>query len=226
MANTPLKSLALASMFTLLTACQSTAVSQKSEEVYSGYLPNYGILQAKETEDDSQMSVWIDSDIDKSKYQKVYIEPVVFYPKQPTLDQASPEVLDQVKVYFNDMMKKELGSAFELTNKPGANTLKVEVAISAIAIDEKSLKAYQYIPIAFIGTVVTGNLNNMSVKMQVEAKISDATSGDLIAAAVKRGEGEKLKNAETQLTIDNLSPLIDSWGQTFSTNLTKALTNK
>lgn len=221
---TKLSSLVLSATL-VMTGCQSTGneAVDAVANVNSGFLSDYAALSEKETDDDSELRSYISKEADFTQYKNVIIEPLTFYPEMPMLTQASGSVLDKVKDYMGDKISEDLKGHFKVVDVAGKDTLRIKTAISAITIDDKELSAYQYIPIAFVATAVSGGMNDMSVKMQTEMEITDSVTGEVVAAAVKRGEGEKLDNKDTMLELSHLTPLIDDWTETFKNNIANRL---
>ncbi|HXH86656.1 MAG TPA: DUF3313 family protein, partial [Nitrospira sp.] len=69
-----------------------------------------------------------------------------------------------------------------------------------------ALKAYQYIPIAFVLSS-----RGKEAAIQIETQILDSVTGDLVGASVRQGAGAKLKNDKAQLTLKDVQPLLDKW---------------
>jgi hypothetical protein len=169
--------------------------------------------------DESDLLRYISSDLKARGYNKVILDPVSYYPAPHETDAVSKDILSKISNYFNDAFSQAAYSTVDLVTKPGENTLRIKMAITGVNIEDSKLAAYQYIPIAFLVTAASGGLSEMTVKFQVEAEVVDSLTGEVLAAAVKSGVGEKLVNDKTALTLDNLKPLIDSWAQTMQKTL-------
>jgi hypothetical protein len=194
---------------TLLSACSST--SNTNETVNAGYLSDYSQLKSVDVDDDSIVTRYSSSTIDKTKYDSILIETIDFYPALPQSSQISPEVAQQIKQQIDNNMRSTFAKSYVITDKPSESTAILRVAITGLTIDDKELAAYQYIPISFLITAATGQLNDMSVKLQIDAELIDSKSGQVIGAFTKLDEGEALANDETQLTLENLEPLLTRW---------------
>ena len=51
------------------------------------------------------------------------------------------------------------------------------------------------------------------VQLVVEGKATDSTTGKLVASAVYKGVGKDLDNDKTQLTLDDVKPVLDGWAK-------------
>jgi hypothetical protein len=205
----------------LLTGCGATG--KKSEQVHSGFLSDYSKLETYKADGDSNFMRWLSPEFDAKRYNKVLIEPVNYYPGVPVSEQISMQVLSEIKDYYTQSIKSSAADLFTLTDVADEQTLRVRVAISALTIDDKKLKPYQFVPVAFVLTAAKGGLTDMSLKVMVETEISNAKTGEVLMQAVKSGEGETLDNKETKLTLDMITPLIDSWGETAKKNFSQLM---
>lgn len=211
------KNIVLVISLMYLTACASTSKIPSTDKVttnQSAFLSDYSKLKKVDVGDDSDLMRYISQDIKLTGYNKVILEPVSYYPAPQHTDMVSKEALSNISNYFNNTISKTAFSNIKVVNKPGINTLRIKMAITELKVEDAKLKAYQYIPIAFVINAVTGGLNDMEVKFQIEAEVVDSLTGEILALAVKSGVGERLTNDKTALTLKNLQPLIDSWALT------------
>jgi hypothetical protein len=215
------KMMVLVAMSTLgFSALGSTNSSYEQEN--SGFLTDYSQLKAYNSGDDANYMRWVSPKLlDTSKYKKFLLEPVDYYPSLPTSAQVSTQVLAEIKDYYNQSIRKAFGDVLPLTDQPGPDTLRVKMGITAISIDDKKLKPYQLVPVAFLITTAKGGLNDMTLKVMVETEVSDSQTGEVLAGAVKSGEGDTLENDKVQLTLEMIKPLIDGWVKSTKDNLIK-----
>ena len=78
-----------------LSACGSTSSNKTSEEPASnksGFLSDYSQLKPVDTNDDSQLTRFINKDLKARKYSSVILEPVSYYPAPQTTDTVSNKV--------------------------------------------------------------------------------------------------------------------------------------
>ena len=212
----------LSGVLVVLAGCATTAPSD--DKVRSGFISNYSQLAMVDLGDDSNLQRYISPAISQRGYTRLLLDPISYFPAPAASDTIPRQVLSEISNYFNREARRMLSRHFQLVDQPGSNTLRMKLAITGLNIDDKPLAAYQYIPIAFIFTAAGGGLSEMSVKVQVEAEVVDSLTGEMLAAAVKQGKGETLKDDKTALTLDKVKPLIDTWvqsmdrtvGETFS----------
>lgn len=107
-----------------------------------------------------------------------------------------------------------MGARVPLVDQAGPGVVRVRVAISSVTAEAAALKAYQYIPLAYLvhkaDEAVTGT--TMVSMVFLEAELNDSVTGELLAEAVKRGDGATVKE-DVQVTAADVTPLIDRWAQ-------------
>ncbi len=203
----------------LVSACSST--TEPETTVNAGFLTDYSLLKSVDKDDNSITRQYKSTTLDLSKYDSVIIEPIYFHPTQPKNSQISTEVANEITTYINENITTSFKSAFTLTNEISPTTARLRVAITGLTIDDKKMSAYQYIPVAFLVTAVSGGLSDMSVKLQAELELTDSTSGKIIHAVSKIEAGEVLDNDKTQLTFAHLEPLLQRWFTTLNATIKK-----
>ncbi|MCO7518233.1 MULTISPECIES: DUF3313 domain-containing protein [unclassified Pseudomonas] len=193
-----------------LVACSSNRVDPKD---YSGFLKDYSRLKPAESVSGAPVMRWIDPDIKASQYTKVFIEPSQFYPKPQPTEVISAQTLQEITRYFNDAMRRELGSVLTLVKAPGPNTIVVRPAITAVSTSTEGLKPYEVIPIALVAAAVNtaAGGRDQQVDIAVEAAFLDGASQKVVAQVVRKGSGKELENKTTQLTLNDVKPVLDGW---------------
>jgi hypothetical protein len=204
----------------LLSACSST---KEDTAPTSGFLSDYSQLAEVKTTDESITKRWNNNDVSMSSYDNIIFKPVEYFPSLPKSERISPAVAQQVKTEMNSHLKASLEKSYNLVDTAGKGTAEMQVAITGLTIDESKLSAYQYIPVAFLITAATGKLNDMSVKIQIEMKLIDSTTGKLLMAVTKVDAGEALDNKDTQLDYDmHLKPLLEKWFASFDATIAQS----
>jgi hypothetical protein len=192
-----------------LVACSSNRVDPD----YSGFLKDYSRLKPAESASGAPVMRWVDPDIKASQYTKVFIEPSQFYPKPQPTEVISAQTLQAITRYFNDAMRRELGSVLTLVKSPGPNTIVVRPAITAVSTSSEGLKPYEVIPIALVAAAVNtaAGGRDQQVDIAVEAAFLDGANQKVLAQVVRKGSGKELENKTTQLTLDDVKPVLDGW---------------
>ncbi|EKT4520885.1 DUF3313 domain-containing protein [Pseudomonas putida] len=193
-----------------LTACSSNRVDPSD---YSGFLKDYSRLQPAESASGVPVMRWIDPNVKASQYTHVFIEPSQFYPKPQPTEVISAQTLGQITRYFNEAMRREMGSVLTLAKAPGPNTIVVRPAITAVSTSTEGLKPYEVIPIALVVAAVNtaAGGRDQDVKVAVEAAFLDGASQKVLAQVVRKGSGTELENDTQKLTLEDVKPVLDGW---------------
>lgn len=208
--KTPLRNTLLCVAILGLAACASSQVDPSS---YSGFLKDYSLLKPAESPSGAPVMRWIDPDLKPEKYTRVYIEPSQFYPKPQPTQVISAQTLQSITRYFDSALKRELGKNMTLAQGPGPNTLIMRPAITAVSTSTEGLKPYEVIPIALVAAAVNtaAGGRDQSVEIATEAAFLDAETNKVLAQVVRKGSGTALENEKTQLTLDDVKPVLDGW---------------
>jgi len=193
-----------------LAACSSNRVDPSQ---YSGFLNDYSRLQPAESISGQPVMRWIDPNIKARDYNQVFIEPSQFYPKPQATSVISTQTLQAITRYFNDAMRRELGSVMTLAKAPGPGTIVVRPAITAVSTHTEGLKPYEVIPIALVAAAVNtaAGGRDQAVDIAVEAAFLDGANQKVLAQVVRKGSGKELENDTQQLTLEDVKPVLDGW---------------
>ena len=189
------------------------AGSQVDPSQYSGFLKDYSLLKPAESATGAPVMRWIDPDVKLSKYTQVYIEPSQFFPKPQPTAVISAQTLQSITRYYDAALKRELGKDMPLAQGPGPDTIIVRPAITAVSTRTEGLKPYEVVPIALVAAAVNtaAGGRDQNVEIATEAAFLDADSHKVLAQVVRKGSGTSLENDKTQLTVDNVKPVLDGW---------------
>ncbi len=206
----------------ILAGCASTQTAKvASKEQFSGYLSNYADLKEVKTKNGKGFLRWLSPDVKPGMYSKVYLEGVIFYPKLKPEALAGRDTLIQIGEYFSDAIKRELSEAGVLATGPGPGVAEMQLAITGVYISDEGMKAYEVVPVAAViglGEAALGERDQI-VQLVMEGKMTDSQSGKLLATAVFKGLGKDLKNDKTQLTLDDVKPVLDGWAKNIAARI-------
>ena len=204
------------------------ASSQVDPSHYSGFLKDYSQLKPAESASGAPVMRWIDPDVKFNKYTSVYIEPSQFYPQPQPTGVISAQALQSITRYFDTALKRELSKNMTLAQGPGPNTIVVRPAITAVATSTEGLKPYEVIPIALVAAAVNtaAGGRDQNVEIATEAAFLDAQTNKVLAQVVRKGSGEPLENDQTQLTLDDVKPVLDGWANDMRLSYEKLKTGR
>lgn len=193
-----------------LIACSSNRVEPKD---YSGFLKDYSRLKPAESASGAPVMRWIDPDIKPGQYTKVFIEPSQLYPRPQPTAVISAQTLQAITRYFNEALRRELGSVLTLVHAPGPGTVVVRPAITAVSTSNEGLRPYEVVPIALVAAAVNtaSGGRDQDVQLAVEGAFLDGASQKVLAQVVRKGSGKALENDTQQLTLDDVKPVLDGW---------------
>lgn len=208
--KTPMLNTMLCCAILGLVGCAS---SQVDPSQYSGFLKDYSLLKPEKSATGAPVMRWIDPDIKLNQYTHVYIEPSQFYPQPQPTAVISAQALQSITRYFDAALKRELGKDMPLAQGPGPNTIVVRPAITAVSTSTEGLRPYEVVPIALVAAAVNtaAGGRDQNVEIATEAAFLDGQSKKVLAQVVRKGSGKPLENNKTQLTVDDVKPVLDGW---------------
>jgi hypothetical protein len=183
--------IALVTAAAMVAACATTRQSRGTGDA-SGFLGDYSNL--RKGEKDEPQLIYIRPDVDWSSYDAFHLESVTLWRNEKTDD--VPEEEQQILTDFLfQAVQTELSKDYEMVTEPGPNVLELRLAIT----EAKGSKAVMntitsVIPQLRLLTSIVGMSAGTSVlvgKAGVEAEITNAMSGDRLAAALDQRQGTK-----------------------------------
>ncbi len=187
------KGLLLIFILFYLGGCAATQQTKTAKP--SGFLSDYSILH-KGREGEAQ-GVYINPKADFAAYDKVLVEPVtIWLGKDSELGKVAPEDRQRLA---NDLWVKiieALKPDYAIVHVPGPGVLRIQAAItdaeqSTLIMDSlTSLHPATSILAGGVG-MARGGQPSFVGKASMEAKITDAQTGTLLAAAVDERAGTK-----------------------------------
>jgi hypothetical protein len=198
----------------LLAGCAGKTIKPEEQ---SGYLKDYSDLTETKDSKGEAFYRYVSPKFTPSNYHAVILESVEFYPKPEPTEQLSQETMNQIRDYLNQSLRQIAGDRVQLTNKPGPGVARLHVAITAVAGEKKGLKVYQFVPAAFVATMVVRGVSGTpeEARLVLEVQAVDSVSGETLLKSVRIGTGETLKKVEGQrvVTLEAVKPLIDRWAE-------------
>jgi hypothetical protein len=158
---------------------------------------------------------YVNTGADWAKYDKVLIDPVTVWGSGK--DRDIPEAdLQTAANFLYHQLQQELGKDFQLVTAPEPNTLRVTAALTdAEPANQTMVVISNVVPFAIATSgayeYVTGE-PTWQGEAAAEAKITDAQTGELLAAAVdRRMGGRSMASAETSWA--DVNNILAYWAQ-------------
>lgn len=187
-------------LFLSVTACNRTYQANYVET--TDFLYDYSILQENVAED-ALLSYWKDG-TNWQRYNKVIVEPVVIRKVADSgLNDLSHAANANLKEMFEYRVRQALKKDFMLVNKPGPDTLRIELAITDAESSTTLLNLFS--------TFYDG-------KASIERRITDSSTGELLmASADARNGGKSLEGSSNHW--DDVEQSLIYWTQQLSYQL-------
>ena len=198
-------------MFSVLSmGCASKLVTQ---DQYSGYLSDYSSLKAVNTSSGGVTLRWISKKIAEKGYHSVILEKSVLYPEPKSSAQVSKTVLQQLSWTVDKAINDAAEGTFKIVKNPGEGVLRIRPAITGVVHRMEGMQPLEILPVALVlgvGKAVAGT-RDRDVNVFLEVEVTDSQTGELLAAAVRKGEGVQLENDAEQLTMVHLNDMVKRW---------------
>ncbi len=205
----------------LLTACSTVQKAPiKQADVNCGLIGKYcGMLTPGS---DKQLALrYVNPSAQWSQYNKVLIAPVTYWggedAKIPSSDQQT--LVD----YFQQTLKEQLGKKFQVVDEPGAGVMTLTVALTDAESATPGLRSISMIVpqahmISNIKYLATGTFPFVG-GAQVEGKVTDSVSGQVLAAFVDKRLGGGNFTTGFQWKWGDVENAMKFWGETAANKL-------
>lgn len=196
----------------LLGGCVSQTTTPAQ---FSGYLADYSQLQPATSATGAPVLRWISSQFNNARYRTVYVEKPSFYPQPAPSDQVNAQTLENVRDYLHQALIRELQGRMTVVSEPTRDSLVLRSAITGVTVSTEGLKAYEVIPVALVlaaATTAAGTRDRDSA-IFIEMEALDGRTSAPMLRVVRKGHGLTLENSSTQLTLDDLKPVLDVWAR-------------
>ena len=194
----------------LTVGCASNYVTP---DEYSGYLSSYEGLEKVDTESGGETLRWISEKISSQNYHSVLVDKTVLYPEPQATEQVTDTLLRQFSWTVSKMIEGAAADSFKLVTGPGEGVLRIKSAITGVVHSMEGMKPLEILPVAMVlglGKAAFGT-RDRDVSVFLEVEVTDSQTGELLATAVRKGEGEQLENDKQKLTMVHLEEMVANW---------------
>jgi hypothetical protein len=191
-----------------LCACAGPKTERAQKIYVYGYLGDYTMLQKGAP--GRALYVYRKPDVDFSDYEKVLLDPVIFYWKHTNRIEEVPDDAQILTDKLNRLLRKELSEYYQMVSAPEKNTMRMTVALTDVKKTSTHLGA-GYLALASKKLSETAlDTPALVGEASVEIKITDAASGEMLAAVVDRrlGSGKIEKSVSSWEDVYNI---FDFW---------------
>jgi len=201
---------ALFSMALIIGGCANRGMKNQ----HSGFLQDYEGLDDNPQFEGAMVRVMPGADF--SKYENIIVAPVKVISNIPEADitPAQQKLFDQIAQYLTEGYVKNFrhNGTYNVVDVAGPDTMKFEVAISAVEVHFDDMQWYQFTPVT-LGLTVAARTTyvDQSVRILGEARITDSESGKVLIRGMSLQEGEEVGTKADQLVFDDVKPALDTW---------------
>ena len=194
----------------LVLACGAGAVCAFEG---SGFISDYSQLKPTLGARGVERQLWVVEGANLGRYQKVMLDPVVYYPEPKSGERVSAEALAAIRVYLDERLRDLFAARLTVVGEPGPDVARIRFAVTAVSSDT-SFKPYQLIPVALLFSAVkhaTGNASP-SVKLMIECEIVDSQTGLPVLRVVRGANKIALKDHDS-ITLEAIRPNVEEWSE-------------
>ena len=165
-----------------------------------------------------------------NSYTKILLDPVLIFrgpeSKMRGISQAQAQLMADT---FYALIYQELSKDFEMVDKPGPGTLRAQVAMTHLEESWPMLDVVSAVP-APMNALAAGSLLKTAAtgkpaftgEAVIEAKVSDAQTGEVLRAMVDRRVGTKKLDAESFNSWSDVYESLRYWAENGRYHLCKA----
>lgn len=213
--------LAIGACVALTAACGTTQQATVSQaEIKCGFLGS-ACSQLRPGAEGQVALRYVNPAAKWTQYSKVMIEPVTFWGDEAS--KVSPEDQQRLVNFLYNALNQELSTQFQVVEQPGPDVMKLQVAVTDLAAATPGLRTVTMaIPQArLLSTIKRGATGSYPFVggAQAEFKITDSTTGGLLAAGVDRRIGGGSISTAAQWQWGDAENVMTEWAKTATQRL-------
>jgi hypothetical protein len=196
-----------------------TEGGQLSPAVSGFFGDSYSLLQTGKQ--GQAAMVYVNPNAQWKQYDKILLEPVEFWDSPDTT--VSPADQHMLTAYFYDQLKTDLERDFTIVDQAGTGVIVLQVAITNATTATPGLRSVSVvIPQARVlnglQSLATGSYAFVG-SAEGEMKVTDALTGQLLAAAIDKREGGIALGAAAQWQWGDAENAMNYWAHKISARL-------
>lgn len=227
-----LQSVLLMAVVLGLSGCAATKQARTVEKL--GFLKELYPLMSEGNENAGESLLIYKSPkvalIPPNTYTKFMLDPVlIFRGPESRMHGISQDQAQLMADTFYALIYQEVSKDYDMVDKPGPNTLRVQIAITHLEESWPMLDVVSGIPApmnalaagSLLKTVATGK-PAFTGEAVIEAKVTDAQTGEVLRAAVDRRVGKKKLDADSFNSWSDVYESLRYWAENGRYQLCKA----
>jgi len=186
----------------LAVGCAGQKLAAKN---YSGFLGDYSKLQAGPEGGVDQR--YIAPGVNFKQYNKVMLDQVRFYFKDDAGDKGIDAAeMKELSDTFHKAVIEALGSAYPLVDKPGADVMRVRVAITDMELPNRTLNTITtVVPAGLVISTIKSGVTGKGTfvgEISMEFEVLDSQTNQVLFEGVDRRSGGKIDSMSKFGTAD------------------------
>jgi hypothetical protein len=211
-------------MSVVLVAGGCAQTSRAPDAQDSGFLgADYALL--KPGKPDQAQLVYFRSGVEWSRYRKILLDPVTGWKGRESAGRGiSPQDEQMLVNYFFSVIRAALEKeGFKLVTAPEPDTLRVRVAITKAQESDVALNVISTVipalhALSSLEKAATGKPSFVG-EAQIEVKVTDALTGELLAAGIDHRVGGKALDASIMTSWGDVENMMQLWANHGAYNL-------
>jgi len=213
----------------MATGCAVTEMKPVVKTSDSGFMgKNYSLLTPGDVSKGQAGLRYFNPSAQWRQYTKISIEPVSFWGDDAS--KVKPPDQQALTTYFKGALDKEFAEKFEIVTTPQPGVVRLQVAITDAESATPGLRTLSVVvPQMRLLNAVQGMATDKQVfagGLQAEAKLTDAATGQLLAAAVARAMGGSSVKTAAQVEWGDAQNAMDYFAKRAATNFYALTTGK
>jgi hypothetical protein len=192
---------------------------------YSGFLGDYSNLVKGDGKEAERR--YLRPDVDWGAYDRVLLDPVMLWRGDESRhDGVSSQVAQAMMNYFYQVIYKDLEEqGLDMVTSPMPNTLRVQVALTKLNESHVVLDVVStVVPVALVLSGLDKAIRGKPAfvgEAEIEFKVKDAVTGELLAAGADHRVGGKFLQASHFTSWGEVQDMMQLWAVYGSYNLCK-----
>jgi hypothetical protein len=213
----------------MLAGCATTDVAEVKKGPGSGFLGrDYALLTPGEVAKGQAGLRYFNPQANWHHYGRVMLEPVTFWGDD--VGKVAPADQQALGTYFNGSLAREFGKHFDVVTVPGPGVVRLQVAVVDVEAATPGLRSISLVVpqarvLTAVGSMATGE-QVFAGSLQVESRLTDASTGQLLAAAIARGIGGGNVKAAAQVQWGDAQNAMDLFARRAAASLSALTTGK
>jgi hypothetical protein len=192
---------------------------QLSPAVSGFFGDSYSLLQTGKQ--GQAAMVYVNPNAQWKRYDKILLEPVEFWDSPDTT--VSPADQHMLTAYFYNQLKTDLEKDFTIADQGGPGVIVLQVALTNATTATPGLRS---VSVVIPQARILNGLQSLATRSYAfvgsaegEMKVTDALTGQLLAAAIDKREGGIALSAAAQWQWGDAENAMNYWAQKISARL-------